>query len=291
MKKFSLIFGMVFLGCAAAHAQDAYFSWLDQSHMTEWLDEEGFPLIEEPDFVEWSTDVLNAVDKFKKVLATKNPQLIAQNVVYPYEIGRGVPSIKNEQEFAEKYEIILPKYLRQYLTDSPMKYWGYNFPDDTVCLYWCHNAKITPDGKIIHLKTTKKLKQYCDEQIAAEKQIIHPSLKNYNYNVHTMETKDWLIRIDDMTGMYEPPVDENPTKYYRFAAWKQGKTISDEPDIVIERGLKSGRSRWENQKFTFSSPEYYCTLTEKSKRLRPTDTPEYSLHLYKSMISDEPKIK
>ena len=56
-----------------------------------------------PHYVERSDEIISTVQKFKDLLKTDNPQLIAQNVVYPFSLGWGVPSVQNEQEFIERY--------------------------------------------------------------------------------------------------------------------------------------------------------------------------------------------
>ena len=245
-----------------------------------------------PHYVERSDEIISTVQKFKDLLKTDNPQLIAQNVVYPFSLGWGVPSVQNEQEFIEKYDIILPEHLREYLINSPMDDWGSGENLGGICLNDCPDAHLTDEGKIIWIKDSEELKQYREEYIAKEKQTINPSLKNYNYNLYTMETKDWLIRIDDMKGLYKQVIPNKDSKdNYRFAAWKKGKTISDEPDIVIEHGTKNDPFRWEGYKYTFASSEYYCTFTDESRTPRPIDAQNYYLHLYKSIIHEEPKVK
>ncbi len=292
MKKLIVILGMIALWSFQTRAEMMPPQEPEDIHITDWLNEDGEPILDEPYFTEWSADVLFAVQKFKYLLKTGSAQLIAQNVVYPYKMGRGVPSIKNEQEFIEKYDIILPKYLRKYLIESPMEHWNYNAYKGNICLYWCFNGEITPNGKIVSLKTIKKLREYRKDYIEKEKQTIHPSLKNYNYNLYTMETKEWLIRIDDMNGVYKPTnIDDNPKENYRFAAWKKGKTISDEPDIVIDRGIKSDSPDRDINKYLFVSDEYYCIFEDNTENSRQNDTPVHSLHLYKNLIFEKPEIK
>ena len=245
-----------------------------------------------PHYVEQSAEILPTVQKFKDLLKTNNPQQIAQNIVYPFSLGQGVPNVQNEQEFIEKYDIILPEYLRKYFIDSPAEQWGSGQNLGGICLNYCPDAHLTDDGKIIWIKDSKELAQYRKEYIEKEKQTIHPSLKNYNYNLYTMETKDWLIRIDDMKGLYKQVIpDENYKDNYRFAAWKKGKTISDKPDIVIEHGTKNDPLRWEGDKYTFISSEYYCTFTDESWTPRPIDAQDYYLYLYKNVIHEKPMVK
>lgn len=248
--------------------------------------------ITETSDAEYFEHIKKSVKKFKDLLKTNNPQLIAQNVVYPYSLGWGVPSVQNEQEFVAKYNIILPEHLREYLINSPMDDWGSGENLGGICLNDCPDAHLTYDGEMLSVKDSEELKRYREEYIAKEKQTIHPSLKNYNYNLYTMETKDWLIRIDDMEGLYEQVIpDEDNKDNYRFVAWKKGKTISDEPDIVIEHGTKNDPFRWEGHEYTFTSSEYYCTFTDESKTPKPIDAQDYYLHLYKSVIHEEPKVE
>ena len=292
MKKLIMFLGLIGLLSFPAAAELMPPQPSEDIHITDWLNEDGEPILDEPYFTEWSADVLFAVQKFKDLLKTGSPQLIAQNVIYPYKLGRGVPSIKTEQEFIEKFNIILPKQLRKYLIESPMEHWSYNAYKGNICLYWCFNGEITPNGKIVSVKTIKKLREYRKEYIEKEKQTIHPSVKNYNYNLYTMRSKEWLIRIDDMNGVYKPAnIEEDPKENYRFVAWRKGKTISDEPDIVIDRGSKSVFANKWISKFTFVSDEYYCTFEDKAQKAHPQNIHTYSLHLYKGLIAEAPEVE
>ena len=92
MRKFVFILGLCLCGLAAA---------AEEITITETSD------------VEYYEHIKKSVKKFKDLIKTNNPQLIAQNVVYPYSLGWGVPSVHNKQEFVEKYDIILPEHLRE----------------------------------------------------------------------------------------------------------------------------------------------------------------------------------
>ncbi len=292
MKKLIVILGLIALWSFQTRAEMMPPQEPEDIHITDWLNEDGEPILDEPYFTEWSADVLFAVQKFKDLLKTGSPQLIAQNVVYPYKLGRGVPSVKNEQEFIEKFNMILPKQLRKYLIESPMEHWNYNAYKDNICLYWCFNGEITMNGKIVSLKTIKKLREYRKEFIEKEKQTIHPSVKNYNYNLYTMETKEWLIRIDDMNGVYKPAnIDDNPRENYRLTAWRKGKTISDEPDIVIDRGIKGHSADRDVNRYIFVSDEYYGIFEHDTRKLRPQNAPAYSLHFYRNFMFEEPRVE
>ena len=241
-----------------------------------------------PHYAEQSDKIIPTVQKFKDLLKTDNPQLIAQNVVYPFSLGWGVPSVQNEQEFIEKYDIILPQYLRQYFIDSPIKNWGSGENLGGICLNDCPDAHLTDDGEMLSVKDSEELKRYREEYIAKEKQIIHPSLKNYNYNLYTMETKDWLIRIDDMEGLYEVSTQIDIPNTYRFAAWKKGKTISDEPDIVIDQGHteKDPEFRYSPEYYVFNNSEYHVIFTNDP--IGPMDHIPYYIEIYKNFCSETP---
>ena len=253
-----------------------------------WAVAEDKPVSEAYDDVEYYEHIKQSVKKFKDLLKTNNPQLIAQNVVYPYSLGRGVLSVQNEQEFVEKYDIILPEYLREYLINSPMDDWGSGGNLGGVCLNYCPDAHLTDDGKIIWIKDSEELEQYREEYIAKEKQTIHPSLRNYNYNLYTMETKDWLIRIDDMEGLYEVSTQIDIPNIYRFAAWKKGKTISDEPDIVIDQGHteKDPEFRYSPEYYMFNNSKYHAIFTNDP--IGPMDHIPYYIEIYKNFCSETP---
>lgn len=242
-----------------------------------------------PHYVAQSDEILLTVQKFKDLLKTNNSQQIAKNIVYPFSLGRGVPNVQNEQEFIEKYDIILPEYLRQYFIDSAIEQWGSGQNLGGICLNDCPDAHLTDDGKIIRIKDSEELKKYREEYIAKEKQTIYPSLKNYNYNLYTMETKNWLIRIDDMKGLYEAYSEYEKQQHYRLALWKKGKTISDEPDIVIDRGyLWLPEEKNADYIYDFANENHFCRFI--SHTIGPIDQPRYDITLYKMQFSEYPKV-
>jgi len=242
------------------------------------------------DDTEYYEHIKESVKKFKDILKSNNPELIAQNVVYPYSLGWGVPSIHNEKEFIEKYDIILPEYLREYLIDSPDNQWDSGQNLGGICLNYCPDAHLTYDGEILSVKDTEELKKYRKEYIENEKQIIHPSLKEYNYNLYTMETKDWLIRIDDMKGLYEIYTQIDIPNIYRFTAWKKGKTISDEPDIVIDRGHteQDPEFRYSPEYYIFNNSDYHAIFTNDP--VGPKEHMPYYIEIYKNFCSETPNM-
>ncbi|MBR1756899.1 MAG: hypothetical protein IJ738_04990, partial [Alphaproteobacteria bacterium] len=76
MRKFALILGLCLWSLAAVAEKIA---------------------IAEISDAEYYEHIKKSVKKFKDLIKTNNPQLIAQNVVYPYSLGWGVPSVHNEQ--------------------------------------------------------------------------------------------------------------------------------------------------------------------------------------------------
>lgn len=271
MKKFIVILGYVYLLSYTVFANNINTEQLIENYTVK------------------TDKILSTVQKFKDILKTNNPQLIAQNVIYPFSLGQGLPSVQNEQEFVEKYNIILPEYLRKYFIDAPMEQWGSGENLGGICLNDCPDAHLNDDGKIICIKDSEELKQYRKDYIEKEKQIIHPSLKNYNYNIYTLETKDWLIRIDDMEGLYEAYSEYEKKQHYRLALWKKGKTISDEPDIVFNQGyLWLPEEKNADYIYDFTNEKYFCRFI--SHTIGPIDQPKYYITLYKMQFFDYPKI-
>ena len=247
------------------------------------------PVSEAYDDTEYYKHLKESVKKFKDILKTNNPELIAQNVVYPYSLGWGVPSIHNEKEFIEKYDIILPEYLRKYLIDTPDNQWDSGQNLGGICLNYCPDAHLTYDGKMLSVKDSEEIKKYRKEYIENEKQIIHPSLKEYNYNLYTMETEDWLIRIDDMEGLYEAYSEYERQQHYRLSLWKKGKTISDKPDIVIDQGyLWKKKKKNADYIYDFNNGEYFCRFIVHT--LGPIDQPRYYIAFYKMQFSEYPEV-
>ena len=103
-----------------------------------------------------------------------------------------------------------------------------------------------------------------------------------------METKDWLIRIDDMEGLYEVSTQIDIPNIYRFTAWKKGKTISDKPDIVIDQGHteKDPEFRYSPEYYVFNNSEYHAIFTNEP--IGPMDHIPYYIEIYKNFCSETP---
>ena len=75
----------------------------------------------------------------------------------------------------------------------------------------------------------------------------------------------------------------------RLALWKNGKTISDEPDIVFNQGyLWLPEEKNADYIYDFTNEKYFCRFI--SHTIGPIDQPKYYITLYKMQFFDYPKI-
>lgn len=72
---------------------------------------------------------------------------------------------------------------------------------------------------------------------------LHPTLRSFNYLYVILETKDYKIRIDEMHD-----------SSFRYAAWKNEKSMDNMPDIILYNGVYD--ERYEGYRFNNNDYEY-----------------------------------
>lgn len=232
----------------------------------------------------------SVIKKFKNIIKSNDPVLIAKYIEYPYSLGKGIEKIQNEEEFIENYDIILPIEIQNYLLSSPIENWGLAHQSNGYCLDFCPGANITIDGKIRSLKKSDKLKEYRENLIDIERKKIHPSVQNYKYNEFILDTDEYIVRIDDMTGIYPITTEIDKTKIYRLSAWKKNKSFSEQPDIIIDKGYMETdiEFKYSSIYYIFNNHEYHVIF--EHDRYSPIDNYPYKITFYKNMFYQKPKI-
>ena len=83
------------------------------------------------------------------------------------------------------------------------------------------------------------------------------------------ETKDYIIRIDRI--QYNK---------YRYASWKQGQSLKDKPDIILENGEYFADGTGGNWHITFKNGIYRYELYRYI--IGKDETPDAELLVYKN---------
>ena len=126
MKKLFLILGLFLSLCTNAWAQDD---------------------------AEYYQHIKKSVKKFQDLIKTNNPQLIAQNVVYPFIIGENCPPLQNEEEFIQNYNIILSSELLSEIISSNKKLWHLDKNKDGI-FYDSPYVQLSLNGDLTDLEYT-----------------------------------------------------------------------------------------------------------------------------------------
>jgi hypothetical protein len=185
------------------------------------------------------------VSSFIACIKTDNKDKLAKMVIYPLEREYSIPSVKNKQEFMQRYNDIFDDELKQMIINSnPATDWsvmgwrGIMLIDGEVWLDF--NGNLT--GVNYLSKSEAKLILTLIEN---EKKNTYSSLSHYQKPVCILETSTNRIRIDDMGN-----------RNYRYACWKINKSQKVKPDLILYGGIQNIEGSAGNSVFKFQNGEY-----------------------------------
>ncbi|TLT03398.1 DUF2569 family protein [Aliarcobacter cibarius] len=191
-----------------------------------------------------SNELDNNINKFIEAIKIRDKYLIAEFIAYPLSLHTPLPSIKNKEEFVEKFDLLFDDYLLDEISNNRGKWEkigikGIMFKNGDV---WFDS-----DGsKIIAINyITKKQQNLIQLIMNKEKNYIHQSLKNYSKPLFEVYTDKHRIRVDYL---------ENGK--YRYASWKIDKTINDKPDIILTNGTIEYNGNGGTYSLYFTNGEY-----------------------------------
>jgi len=186
----------------------------------------------------------NVVDLFKR----KEVDKISSIISFPLHRQYPIPSIKDKKEFTQRFSEVFDKNLIDKIVNSKIEHWskvGWRgiMLDDGVL--WMANSDgiITAVNHPSHQSDFEKILR--KDLIAKEKENLHISLKMFESPTYKIKTKNYLIRIDELTN-YK----------YRYASWKIGDDESSKPDIIIENGELEFKGSGGNHIITFVKGNY-----------------------------------
>jgi len=210
-------------------------------------------------------------DDIKSVIAlfeTGDPGKIADKINFPLTREYPIPAIKDKEEFKQRFHEVFDQVLIDKIANSKMEQWsevgwrGIMFENGIL---WMANS----DGVITSVNYQsdfeKKLRQ---DLITKDKQNLHASLKTFESPVYKIKTKNYLIRVDQLTD-----------STYRYASWKITDKESSKPDIILDNGESEADGNGGNHVITFSKDNY----TYKIYRILigAEDSPEVTLTVEK----------
>ncbi|WP_313375146.1 hypothetical protein [Chishuiella sp.] len=105
---------------------------------------------------------------------------------------------------------------------------------------------IDTDGKIIAINyQSDSEKNLLEDLIKNEKQELYISIRNFAKPVYKIQTKSYLIRIDELKN-----------GSYRYVSWKRGSLESSKPDLILENGELDFEGSGGNSVIVFTNKNY-----------------------------------
>jgi len=83
---------------------------------------------------------------------------------------------------------------------------------------------------------------------------LHSSVRKFRYLAGIFETPNYLVRVDKMNN-----------NKYRYTSWSKNKTMADEPDLIIENGIKDDSIA--NFGYIFNTKEYKYEVRPTAEHL------------------------
>ncbi len=126
----------------------------------------------------------------------------------------------------------------------------------------------------------------CFNRNAAAEENIYPALRPYHHNELIFQTPNYLGRIDNMD---ELEGELEPDFQYRLALWKNGKNMSDKPDILAKTAKLDDYEMYENKE---DNLYFYKSVYDGKHYILSEDDKEenYTFSVYEPLIYDEVKI-
>ncbi|MGL4712991.1 MAG: hypothetical protein ACRCWP_10700 [Shewanella sp.] len=192
------------------------------------------------------------VQKLIDAAKTNDIEAIAKRVAYPLKREYPIPAIQNTQEMVARFNQVFDSQLLELIAHSKvdadwqtMGWRGIMLGNGVVWLDF--------DGKIIAINyqtpVEAKLKA---EHVAKQQTALHPSVSEFVSPALSWQTAKFMIRVDDMGN-----------SQYRYAAWAKGKSLSEKPDLVLNKGKRVFDGSGGNHSYQFRSGpyQYYCYVT------------------------------
>ncbi len=186
-------------------------------------------------------NVSNIISLFKR----NNVNDISNMISYPLQREYPIPDIKNKKEFRQRFSEVFDKILIGQIARSKTAQWtevGWRGIMLDNGLVWIDSYS----GKILAVNYKSPFEKNLREKlIQKEKENVHISLKKFEIPVYKMKTKQYLIRIDEISD-----------GKYRYASWKAGSKENTPPDIILNNGKLDFLGSGGNNVITFTSGNY-----------------------------------
>lgn len=207
----------------------------------------------------------NVIVLFKE----KNIDKIANKISFPLKRKYPIPAIKDREEFKQRFDEVFDQNLIDKIANSKIDQWsevGWRGIMLDNGIIWMANS----DGMITSVTYQSDFeKKLRNDLIAMDKENLHVSLQTFESSTYKIKTKNYLIRIDELTN-----------NKYRYASWKISEKESSKPDMILENGELEYRGSGGNHDFTFINNNY--TYKVYRNIIGETNTPDIILEVSKN---------
>ena len=223
---------------------------------------------------------ISTVNKFIKIVDSKDREAIANLVSYPLHRKVPLPCVNSTSQFLEVFDEILDENLLRAISNSSVI-------DDWSAVGWrgimFQRGALWLDeqGRIIAINyQTEQGKRKRAELIEADKKRLHSSLRDFSEPVLEWETAKFRIRIDQIT-------DDK----FRYAVWPVHKKTFEIADLVLQNGTVTFEGSGGNHHYDFKCGEflYRCFVWV----IGEADTPPGEIEVYKheKLVLSQPVLK
>jgi hypothetical protein len=196
------------------------------------------------------SEVLGNYRKIIGFMIADDATSLSQCIQYPLRRENPLPDIKTPTEFIRQYPILI---------DSSFKELLKTYSDSVVFEH--HGAYglvgrrkfygqiwINDDGKIVTLNYSSAQEQKNKAVlIEQQKKMMHPSVRDWEKNILVATSGKYLIRIDG---------NDRSDSGFRYVCWNDGKTMRDEPDLIINNGKREFQGTMGGVTWTFKNKEW-----------------------------------
>lgn len=189
------------------------------------------------------------ISKFISYVKEKDSKSISKIISFPFLRNYPVPSIKNSNEFIDRYNEIFDDSLQKVIVESDIrKDWsemGWRGIMLLNGIVW-----LDTNGQLICVNYESKYEHNSRIRIInQEKDLLCESIKDFKEPIFVWETKKFRIRVDKL---------ENDT--YRYASWEISKATNDKPDLILTNGEIVFNGSGGNHDYLFKNGvyEYKC---------------------------------
>lgn len=213
---------------------------------------------------EETDSIQKLIELFKKV----DIEGISNKISYPLDRDYPIPSIRDKEEFIQRFHEVFDQKLIDNIAQSDISQWtevgwrGIMLDNGVVWMSF-------QPGFISAINyQSKREKNIQAELIRKDKEQLHATLRNFKSPVYKIQTEKFLIRIDELS--------ENS---YRYVSWKAGADEAILPDLVLKNGICEMQGSGGNHEFTFVNGIY--TYKVRRNILGERDSPDVTIQVEK----------